>query len=177
MKKRLVWLIVATAFLLTVTVGVTFAMLIASSQPVVNTFTVGNVNITLDETTGTEYKLSPGVELMKNPTVTVKANSENCWLFVKVEKSTDFDKYCSYSISSDWANVEGYDGIYCQKVTKSAIDRKYGILKNNRVTVNDTLTEEQLAAISKYPTLKFTAYAIQSDSFSNPADAWQNFEQ
>lgn len=177
MNKRIVWLIVSAALLLTVTVGVTLAMLVASSNPVRNTFTVGKVEITLTETTGTEYKLSPGVEYMKDPTVTVKANSEDCWLFVKVDKSTDFDKYCTYSIASDWTALDGYNGVYCQKVAISAVDRSFRVLKNNRVRVSEDLTEEQISTIKVKPTLTFTAYAIQSDNFSDPADAWQEFVQ
>lgn len=65
-------------------VGGTIAWLTATTEPVVNTFTYGKIKIELTETTGTEYKIIPGVNISKDPKVTVKADSEACWLFVKV---------------------------------------------------------------------------------------------
>ena len=67
-------------------VGGTVAWLVSSTDPVVNTFTYGDINITLGETTGNDYKIIPGVNIDKNPKVTVKGGSEACWLFVKVEE-------------------------------------------------------------------------------------------
>lgn len=74
-------------------------MYLTSQDSVTNTFTVGNVKITLDEakvdTKGevinaprvqtNDYHIYPGGVYDKDPTVHVAANSENCWVFVKVE--------------------------------------------------------------------------------------------
>lgn len=174
MKKRYVWLVVAAALLLTVTVGSTLAYLITSSNRVENVFTVGNVNITLTETTGTEYKMAPGVTIQKDPTVTVQAQSEDCWLFVKVEKSANFDNFCTFDIQDGWLKLNGTNDVYFQKLEKSAVNRMFKVLKNDRVFIKDTLTEEQLDAITEYPTLNITAYAIQSDGVDSANDAWQN---
>lgn len=173
MKKRLVWLIVVAAVLLTVTVSVTLAMLIASSEPVINTFTVGNVQITLTETTGNDYKLTPGVSLQKDPTVTVKAGSEVCWVFVKITHSTDFDNLCIYSTADGWTALEGESGVYYRKVEAASTDTPFAVLKNNQVTVKDSLTEEQLNAVAVKPTLTVYAYAIQADGLANAKIAWQ----
>lgn len=56
-------------------VGGTIAWLTAQTDPVVNTFTYGDINIDLKETTGNDYKIIPGVDIEKDPKVTVKANS------------------------------------------------------------------------------------------------------
>lgn len=173
MKKRLVWLIVAAVVLLTVTVGVTWAMLIASSNSVVNTFTVGDVQITLTETTGSDYKLIPGMTVQKDPTVTVKEKSEECWVFVKLTPSTDLDSFCAYSITDGWAPLEGESDVYYRKVEATLTDTSFAVLKNNQVFVKDSLTEEQINAIVVKPTLKVTAYAIQSDGLANAKSAWQ----
>lgn len=172
MKKRLVWLIVA-AVLLTVTVGVTLAMLIASSNPVVNTFTVGDVQITLTETTGSDYKLTPGAAVSKDPTVTVKSGSEECWVFVKVTPSTDFDSFCAYSIADGWAPLEGESNVYYRKAEAALNDTPFAVLKGNTVQIKDSVTEEQLNAVVVKPTLTVTAYAIQSDGMANAKAAWQ----
>ena len=172
MRKSLIWLIVASALLLTIGVGVTVALLVASSNPVVNTFTVGGVDITLTETT-TEYKMTPGVTVPKDPTVTVLANSEKSWLFVKVEKENDFDTYCTYEIQDGWTALEGQEGVFYQMVEQSSSNRVFPVLKNNSVLIKDTLTEEQLNAIAMNPTLTVTAYAAQSDGLATVDAAWK----
>ena len=87
-----------TVLLVTASVLGTMAYLTSQDQ-VVNTFTVGNVAITLDETDvdvngdkdsedrvkANEYKLLPGHTYTKDPIVHVDADSEDCYLFVKVE--------------------------------------------------------------------------------------------
>jgi len=172
MRKSLIGLIIALALLLAVSVGCTVALLVSSSNPVVNTFTVGGVDITLMETTS-EYKMTPGVTVPKDPTVTVLANSEKCWLFVKVEKENDFDTYCTYEIQDGWTALEGQAGVFYLMVEKSSANQSFPVLKNNSVRIRDTLTEEQLNAITVNPTLTVTAYAVQSDGFATPAAAWQ----
>ena len=98
-KMRKVLLAVCCAALLVcVTIGATVAYL-TSQDTVTNTFTVGKVQITLDEAKANadgslvpnaervkanSYKLLPGHTYTKDPTVHVAAGSEDCWLFVKV---------------------------------------------------------------------------------------------
>lgn len=176
MRKSHIWLIIASVLLVAVSVGVTVALLVASSNPVVNTFTIGGVDITLTETT-TEYKLTPGATVAKDPTVTVLANSEKSWLFVKVEKEQGFDAYCTYELQDGWTALEGHGGIYYQLVEKSSENQAFPVLKNNCVLVKDTLTEEQLNAITANPTLTVTAYAIQDDGLGTATAAWQALNQ
>lgn len=87
---RLFVLMLALVLVLGCAVGGTVAWLVAKTDPVVNTFTYGDINITLTETTGENYKIIPGVDIGKDPKVTVKAGSEACWLFVKVEEEGTF---------------------------------------------------------------------------------------
>lgn len=173
MKKRTVWLIVATAVLLIVTVGITLALLISSSDPVVNTFTVGDVGITLNETTGSEYKMAPGIEIFKDPTITVEANSEKCYLYVKLEKSSNFNVFCSFEMADGWNSLPQNEGVYYRMVEKSGVNRKIRVIKNDRIYVNDALTEDDFNAIIENPTLKITAYAIQSEGMVSELDAWR----
>lgn len=177
MKTRYIWLIVAAVLILAVGIGSTVAYLVASSRTLENTFTVGHVEIELSETTGTVYKLAPGVTLMKDPTVTVKAGSDACWLFVKVQKTAGFDSFCTFEMQSDWTSLPGVAGVYYQKVEKTAVDRMFKILKNDRVMVRDTVTEEQLSTVGVNPTLDFTAYAVQSAGLATPQEAWQEANQ
>ncbi len=173
MKKSYIWLMSAISVLLIVTVGVTLAYLISSSNTVKNTFTVGNVSIKLRETTGREYKMAPGITIMKDPTITVEANSEDCWVFVKIQKSSNFNNFCEFEIAEGWTSLSQNDGVYYQKVKKSAVNKKFAVIKNNRIFVSDILTEEDLNALLENPTLKFTAYAIQCDGMVSVQDAWR----
>lgn len=176
MRKSHIWLIIATVLVVVVSVGVTVALLVASSKPVINTFTIGGVDITLTETT-TEYKMAPGVTVAKDPTVTVLANSEKSWLFVKVEKENDFDTFCTYEVQDGWTALDGQEGVFYQMVENSSANQAFPVLKNNCVLVKDTLTEEQLNAITVNPTLVVTAYAIQDDGLGTAAAAWQALNQ
>ena len=92
-------------------VGGTIAWLTAQTDPVVNTFTYGDINIELTETKpkNQQAKIIPGVDIEKDPKVTVKANSEACWLFVKVEEEnwptfteSDGTRKVKYGIADGW---------------------------------------------------------------------------
>lgn len=78
--KKSIALLVAVSMIVGCVIGGTLAWLTATTRPVTNTFTVGNVDITLAETTA-NYKMVPGNTIDKDPTVTVRAKSEACWLF------------------------------------------------------------------------------------------------
>ena len=97
-KSKALLLTLCAVLLVAASVMGTMAYL-TSTDKVENTFTVGNVTITLDEakvnTDGTpvtpaervkanEYKLLPGHTYTKDPTVTVKAGSESSYIRMKV---------------------------------------------------------------------------------------------
>ena len=162
--------------------GGTVAWLVAKTEPVVNTFTYGNIDITLTETTGTSYKIIPGTNIEKNPKVTVTAGSEACWLFVKVEETGTFvaDKV-TYAIDKDWTQGNGTEipsNVYYREV--SAEDAKNGVsyyvlagnttYPNGVITVSSDLTKENIPTAN--PTLTFTAYAVQKENITTAAEAW-----
>ena len=96
--RKMLLMISCMLTLVAVTVGATLAYL-TDTDEVVNTFTVGNVDIDLNETdvdgkNGTkenDYHLVPGGTYVKDPTVTIKANSEPSYvrMFVTVEDYAD----------------------------------------------------------------------------------------
>ena len=147
--------------------GGTVAWLVAKTEPVVNTFTYGNINIALAETTGTNYKVIPGTVIEKDPKVTVKAGSEACYLFVKVEKVGTFTGM-SYEIADDWTELES--GVYYRLVDAVTADTSFEVINGNEITVSETLTKENIPAAN--PTLTFTAYAVQKAGVADAADAW-----
>ena len=174
MKKKLTVSLAVLALVACMTAGATLAWLTAKTSSVTNTFTYGDINIELKETTGESYKMVPGNTIAKDPKVTVKANSEACWLFVKVEKSTNFDEFMTYGIADGWTKLDGVDGVYYREVASPTDDTVFDVLKDNSVTVKTTVTKEQFNSLTSttMPTLTFTAYACQKDNVDSAADAW-----
>lgn len=172
MKKK-VLSIVAVVLVLCCAIGGTLAWLTAQTNPVVNTFTVGDINIELTETT-TNYKMVPGNTIEKDPKVTVKANSEACWLFVKVEKSSNFDNFMTYEMADGWTALPGVAGVYYREVAATTTATELSVLKDNSVLVKDSVTKADLNALTRdtFPTLTFTAYAVQKDNVADAATAW-----
>ena len=182
MKARSKALLLALCAVLLVAVSVlgTMAYLTSKTQVITNTFTVGDINIELTETKpeSKQAKIIPGVDIEKDPKVTVKANSEACWLFVKVEQTGTFvtDKV-TYSVMTGpdgWTALTGVDGVYYREVGAVTYDTSFDILENNKVTVSETLTKADVNNITaeNQPKLTFTAYAVQKEGIDTAVAAW-----
>lgn len=180
-------LVLALALIVGVAGGATFAWLTAKTDPVVNTFTYGDINIDLAENTGSDYKIIPGVDIEKDPLVTVKAGSEACWLFVKVEEKNwpefadgegeNAVRKVNYGIADGWMKGDGTSipaNVYYREVAASKANQEFPVLKDNKITVSDTLTKKDISRISTTtpPKLSITAYAIQKDGMGTAAEAW-----
>lgn len=172
MKKKAFLSMAAVILVLCCAVGGTLAWLTDKTDSVTNTFTVGDINIALAETTS-DYKMVPGNTIAKDPKVTVKAGSEACWLFVKVEKSSNFGTFMTYEMADGWTALTGNDGVFYREVAAATTDTDFAVLKNNQVKVLDTVTKEMLTGQGfTAPTLTFTAYAVQKDNIGTAAEAW-----
>jgi len=93
-KNKVLLILTCMCLIVATTVMATMAYLQDTAE-VVNTFTVGNVKLLLDEkavnpdgteipgaarVTGNEYHLIPGLTYTKDPTVTVMKDSEECYV-------------------------------------------------------------------------------------------------
>ena len=152
-------------------IGGTVAWLTDETGTIENTFTAGDINIELTET-DREYKMVPGVTLPKDPEVTVKAGSEDCWLFVKVGKAANFDDFMTYAIAAGWTQLPNVDGVYYRE---AKAEDSYSVLANDQVTVKNTVTKAQLDEVrtTDQPKLTFTAYAVQKQGINDAATAWE----
>ena len=158
-------------------VGGTAAWLAAKSEPIASTFTFGDINITLTETDHQEgpTKIIPGVDIPKDLRVTVKANSVDCWLFVKVKEAGTFvENKVTYSIDDSWTKGDGAipKGFYYREVRDVTADEVFHVLKGDKITVSKELTKEDIQNITTQPTLTFTAYAVQKEGINTAAEAW-----
>lgn len=181
MKKKLVIGVTAFALLLCFAIGGTLAWLVAKSNTVVNTFTYGDINISLSESENLNLKMVPGNTITKDPKVTVKANSEACWLFVKIEKSNNFDTFMTYEIADGWTQLTGStELVYYRQVSAKDAAQEFSVIKNDTVTVKNDVTKTMLNAFDtnkdgtlsdeeqkSLPTLTFTAYAVQMEGFND----------
>ena len=132
MKKKPVKgvaLILVLTLLLGCGIGGTLAWLMDSTSTVTNTFTVGNIDITLDEArvdqdgnfldkdknvvdtlaeaervTNNQYQAIPGKTYSKDPTLTVTKGNEKCYLFVKFVQSGNPSTYYEFDFALDNTN-------------------------------------------------------------------------
>lgn len=163
-KTRKILAMAACAILLVcISVGATVAYL-TSTDTVTNTFTVGKVAITLDEAKTNDngdgtvvadaarvkknsYKLMPGHEYTKDPTIHVATGSENCYLFVKVENGiadleAEGKTIADQMAAKNWVALEGVDNVYylTEKVdgtTKAKINNSGDVVVFEKFTLKD----------------------------------------
>lgn len=169
--------LLAVTLLVGSAIGGTLAWLTSKSDSLVNTFTIGNVAITLEETTGNDYKVTPGVPVAKDPKVTVTAGSEACWVFVEIQESENWPDGLTYEPAAGWTPLTSEAGVYYRDVASDSSQNQdfyvlagegNGELQNGMITVSEdinTLGETE-------PSLTFTAYAIQKEGIETAEDAW-----
>lgn len=174
-SKRALVLGLALVMALSGIAGGTLAFL-HGTQEAKNTFTYGDISITLQETdTGldqdddlntNQYMMNPGQPITKDPTVTVDAFSMDCWLFVEIQESENFADFMAYAVADGWLPLEGQPFVFYRPVDYATDAQAFPVLQDNTVTLLDSVTLDALAALTEdtYPTLSFTAYAVQRDT-------------
>ena len=182
MSGKALAVLVAVVLLIGCVVGGTVAWLVAKSDPIENVFTVGDINVSLSETRVTNYHIVPGVNIAKDPKAQVKAGSENCYLFVKVDEenwptfkeANSETKKVSYTLADGWTALPNVTGVYYREVNAVSADTNFEVLEGNKVTVSENLTKAEVNSISAgiQPKLTFTAYAVQKDGIADAATAW-----
>lgn len=180
MKKRTIALLCAAMMVVGIAAGGTLAWLVSNGGTVTNTFTSSDISIELTETTGETYKMVPGYTIEKDPTVTVKANSEKSYLFVELEEQNSFDEFMTYEMAVGWTELTEGSGIYYRVVDASTSDQPFAVLKDDQVVVKDEVTKADMDGLSatNYPKLIVSAYASQymkNNTTEFTADeAWAN---
>ena len=193
MKKKIlkVLALVACAVLLVFgSIAGTLAYM-KDSVTVQNTFTAGNVAITMDEAnvdlygvpsgtrnaegTGNEYKLIPGRTYTKDPVIRVEAGSEACYVFFKLENElldNNGNSIANFDINgTNWQLVDGETNVYYYKDILVAGDTctaftKFEIANNADVAPFATGGSKEAAVVN------VTAYAVQADGFDDANAAW-----
>ena len=208
-KMKALALALCAVMLVATTVFATVAYLTSTTETVTNTFTVGNVVITLDEAdvnidgkpldangnvvedvedakrdTSNSYKLMPGHNYTKDPTVHVEANSEDCYVFVEVvngisdiEVATgNGDTIAEQMAAKGWTNVSGNIFVYNKdasgKTVVTTSTEITDLVVFDDFTLKTDLEYIDLKAVVDADTLiTIKAYAIQADGFEDDAAA------
>ena len=118
---------------------------------------------------GNEYRLIPGKTYDKDPKVTVVANSEDCWLFVKLENG--LVDITGATTIEDQMKANGWTVI---DAAKTFMRIQSIASANTDVDVFETFTLAEDAAVEDYKTAEIvvTAYAVQADGFDTAEKAW-----
>lgn len=179
MKKKLMT-VLALVLVIAMSVAGTVAYL-TSTDTVTNTFTVGNVEITLDEAKVDEYgvaatpatrvdkndyKLIPGHTYTKDPTIHVATGSEDCWLFAKIENN--LGTAATLAMTQGWTEIDSANHVYAYN-TKVSADTDVTVF--TQFTFSKDVTATQLPSYNG-KTIVVTACAVQADSFANANEAY-----
>lgn len=168
-SKKALAMLLSLVLVIGCVAGGTLAWLTATSNEVNNVFTTSDIGVTLEESNNLNLKMVPGWTITKDPKATVTAGSEDCYLFVKVEKSANFDDFMTYAIAEGWTELPDTDGVYYMvfdsqdNANENEMGVAYSVLKDNQVKVLDEVKKEDMTALSEdtLPNLSFTAYAVQ----------------
>lgn len=175
MKKKLLALILSVAVVASIAAAGTLAYLTATTDDVVNTFTVGNIDIDLKEhvidnegnlteepTIEQIYaRVQPGEVLNKDPFVTVEPGSENCFLYVCVDNKLNTIEIPSENVVATMLDIDTSKWIAVSDKTASANKVVYrlgydvieayenGLTETvfNHVIFDEDLTNEDMLAI------------------------------
>ena len=197
-KSKALLLSLCAVMLVAASIFGTLAYL-TDTDAVENTFTVGQVGITLDEADvkpdGTyesnatvrvhanEYHLMPGREYIKDPIVHVDDSSEDSWIFVKVENglsafeaaSVDggYQNIADQIIANGWAVLEldGVTDVYYKEYAKDQKDKDLEVFAVFKIADNAN-NEEGWSSIPGSNNIVVTAYAVQKDGFTTAEAAW-----
>ena len=171
--KKAILTVLALALILVSSVSATFAYFIDSDYTV-NSFTVGHVSIDFRDLASTgSNKLLPGNSYAKNPVVKVLEDSENCWLFVKVENGiesleSEEDSIASQMEQNGWLPLDSAENVYYYG---SIVSAGTELVVFDGFTISPDASSADIAACSGAQ-IALTAYAMQADGFSTAADAW-----
>jgi len=185
--KALLMAVCAIALVVASVMG-TLAYLTAQDE-VTNTFTAGQVKMTMDETDtdvygvkdsearvkANDYILIPAHEYVKDPIVHVDPVSEDSYVYVKIENNIaavidgGAAAITDQIIANGWNALPDVANVYYQTYDKGAADADLEVFEG--FTVQSALDNDDLDDYEG-ETIVVTAYAIQKDGFDTAKLAW-----
>ena len=195
--KKLLALLLCAVLLVGASIAGTVAYL-TSQDSVTNTFTVGKVAITLDELDtdndkvtsdnvsyennvirdkANEYHLMPGSTYTKDPTVHVKNDSEDSYIFVEIDNQLkdiiDTITIEDQIVANDWTILEVGGNVYYKEWTQpdENTDGYTDLVVFENFKIINNVSNTDLATYEG-KTISVTAYAIQMENTTDAETAW-----
>lgn len=170
-RRPALWAALALALVLTLSVGGTVAYLFMGTDPVVNTFTPGDAEVTIVEKFENNIKSSIKVENKGNIDVYVRVmlvasyqNDEGVCATHTAELNSPILPDSDYN-STDW--IKGSDGYYYYKTAVAA-----GNTTNDLLGANKSITLDQKTEDDCKMHVDVLAQAIQAQPDNAVKDAW-----
>lgn len=187
-KKKILSVALAAALAATAIVGSSLAYF-TDQEEKTNEFTVGNVDITLTEPNWdadlNNKDLIPGKTIPKDPTITVEADSETAYTFMKVQLSADFVELLTTYGETTGKNADEVIAAWFKSEVQPKVMEKgsdyviLGVLSPkaagqavtyfDEVTVPADVTQGMIKENGTYE-ITVTAYAIQAEGFYDETD-------
>ena len=192
-----VLLLILCAMLLAIASALGTVAYLAVQDTETNTFSIGQVNITLDEGSAgkrgmrarstsapvdeNDHILMPGHTYTKARTIHVDAVSEDSYIFVKVENGIASYEAASaaeeggYKTIDDqikangWTTLEGAANVYYREYAKSSAGSDFAVFSTFKIADNANDVESWGSCDAKGAV---TAYAVQKDGFNTASAAW-----
>lgn len=182
----------------------TLAYMTSKTSEVKNTFSIGKVEISLDETdvddstpdqerdTSNKYNLVPDQTYKKDPTIHFAQDSADSWLFVLVkndihdfEPTNTADTINQQIVNNGWKELSGAElpeqyqddpnvKVYYQEVSANTSDKAIDYKVFDTFTIDPTVTAEQLNTVNNKTVINIIGYAIQKANSITDATAAWN---
>jgi predicted ribosomally synthesized peptide with SipW-like signal peptide len=168
MKRRFIVIITASLMCL-LAVGGTIAWLTASAS-LANTFTVGKIAISLTEPHWTQdSKLYPGAVIGKDPTISVTANSEDCYVYAMVDNQLNgtVSNAVTLNIHTDWTAIRtsGTKTVYRYKAVVPLSNANTTLTPVfTSVSISETTVKEANISSLNGAKIEIKAYAHQANA-------------
>jgi len=174
MKKKILASVLACVLLIGVGVGGTLAWLADDTDTVTNTFVVGDINISLEESVESNFKIIPGGTDPKDPVLTVEEESELCYVYVCVENNVVLDGVvvATPNISgTDWVSIgtSGTKTVYRyagNKATDGVVDAYSAAVELDvftEVSYSEDIEKGDIGTLAN-TTIVISGYAHQSEN-------------
>jgi len=181
MKLNRKWILVMSLVLsVAIATGSTLAYMTATTEKVTNTFTLGNVSITLTEdawgNNNDPHPLYPGTPVAKDPTIT-NTGRTNAWVWMEMTVPAEVYPYLEFQTIDTSAWIIDDDDV--------AATGEVTLLYRSTLAPNGTaipFTAVELAEDANLPNtlesfnIEIVAYAIQDKPFDDVEEAYEAFQ-
>ena len=185
--KKIVASASALALTAAVAVGGTLAYLQVKTAPLENTFTLGNLAVTLTETEGDDgatqmvpggalsyTNVAPGVDLHKDPTIKV-TEGDQAWVYIGVNNPNENGEI-TFTPNSDWTEV---GTTVVDDVSYTVYGYNSVVAKNGSQTLSNTVhISENVEVGSTLEPITVIGFGVQYDgeqtALNSVQNAWAN---